>query len=129
MREITNKADGVRDDEWLSRGQGTTTGSRVERSKKFILSQYVRISQFVKQGGFACISVANDGASRHRHGHAFFTLGLPVLNNTLKFTFHTCDLSAHHSLIELKLSLTRITLHGTATSLAAEVCPRTFQTR
>jgi hypothetical protein len=38
MRKITDETDGVCHYEWLTRGQGTAAGGRVECSEEFILS-------------------------------------------------------------------------------------------
>ena len=117
MRQVSDKADGVGEEDGLASRERKAPGGWVEGSEKLVLGKNARSGEGVKEARFPDVRVADDRARRRRDALAPLTLGRAVLTDGFELFFYQDDAILHPAAIELELGFARAFRAVAATAL------------
>ena len=114
VREMADKADGVRDGALATTGQRELAHRGVQGGEEGVLHEHIRPRQSIEQAGLARIGVAGDGDRGGAGAVTTTALGTPYPIHVGQLTSQHRHLVADAAAVGLDLGLTRATCADTA---------------
>ena len=127
VRKVSNKADGVGDEERLPVGEIDLARGGVEGGEEHVFRQDVVAGELVEQGGLAGVGVADNGGVGCFEFFAGVALGGALLADVFEFTLGAIDADVSHTAVDFDLLFTHAASGGrtarSTTTFAVEVAP------
>ncbi len=126
--EAADKTDGVGDEEFLVVGQQELPRGGVERGEEFVFGEDGGAGEFIEEGGFAGVGVADDGGGGDGDAEAAAALGVALLDDVFELGFELGDAVVDEAAVLFELSFA-FAAHAALTALAGQVSPRAGEAR
>ena len=133
--EVSNKSDGVGDEEGLAVWEFDAAGGGVEGGEEHVFGHDVRAGELVEEGGFSGVGVADDGGVRGFVFFAVLALGFALFADFLEFAFAAVDAEVCEAAVDFDLFFAHAAgcaAAGAATGacgFAVEVAPHAGEAR
>jgi len=124
--QTADETDGVGEQERAAVGQHELARRGIERREQLVCGEHLRAGEFVEEGGFAGVGVADDGGAGDGRALAFAALGGALRDDLNQLGFESRDAIAHKAAILLKLGFAFAT-HFAFAALTRKVGPRARQ--